>query len=166
VEDDLSPLPSFPTLVVSDLAYSTDWYRDALGFELVVAMPDDFGRGLFTHLRWSPHADLLLVGDPPEAPLPGPRGLGVTLTFTLVDGRTIDEIAARANAHGAEILLAPVDRPWHAREVMVLDPDGYRLLFTQRIDPRREMSEMVAGVVLGSEMTITRRRRRRAKAAV
>src|SRR5215207_3090650 len=164
--DDSVPLPSFPTLVVSDLPHSTEWYQEALGFQLLLTMPDDDGRAIFTHLHWAAHADLLLVADDPEAPIAGPRGLGVTLSFRLVDGMTIDELAARANAHGADILVAPVDRPWNAREVLILDPDGYRLLFTQRLDPRKSMGELVAGVVLGSELTVVKRRRKRVKVGV
>lgn len=165
MEDDLPPLPSFPTLVVSDLVHSARWYREALGFQLILSMPDEDERAIFAHLRWSPKAELLLVGEDPEAPIPGPRGLGVTLSFTLFDGLSIDELAARAKSHGAEILVAPVDRPWHAREVLILDPDGYRLLFTQRMDPDRPLGEMMAAVVLGSEATVIRRRRRKAKVA-
>ena len=160
--DERPPLASFPTLVVSELAHSTYWYRSALGFELVLEMHDDEGHDLFAHLRWAGHADLLLVGDDPDRPIALPRGLGVTLSFTLFDG-SIDELAARAKSHGAEIVVAPVDRPWNAREVLILDPDGYRLLFTQRIDPRKELGELVAKVVLGSEATVVKPRRRRVK---
>src|SRR5262245_19959942 len=159
------PLPSFPTLVVSDLQHSTYWYRSALGFELVLEMHDEEGHDLFAHLRWAGHADLLLVGDDPDQPIALPRGLGVTLSFTLLDG-SIDELAARAKTHGAEIVVAPVDRPWNAREVLILDPDGYRLLFTQRIDPHKDLGELVAQVVMGSEATVAKRRRRRAKVGV
>jgi catechol 2,3-dioxygenase-like lactoylglutathione lyase family enzyme len=144
-------LPAFPTFAVTDLGASTTWYREALGFELVGQIPGSPGsepHGVASHLRWTRGADLFLIADDPESPAALPderRGLGVTLTFGMVEG-SVDELAARAQAHGAEVLLPPVDRPWNVREVLILDPDGYRLLFTQRLDPERNLAAIAAEI--------------------
>lgn len=60
-------------------------------------------------------------------PVAGPRGVGITLNYGTLDA---DAIAERAREAGATIASGPVDTPWNAREVTVLDPDGYRLNFT------------------------------------
>ncbi len=132
-EVEIYPMPSYPMLQVSDLVAAARWYQEALGFQHVFTMPGPDGSPRLVHLRWARYADLLLV---PEArPAPGPRGLGVTLGYTLEEG-TVDDLVARARAAGATIVSGPVDRPWNAREVTIADPDGYRLTFSRVIDTR------------------------------
>lgn len=42
--------------------------------------------------------------------------------------------------------IGPADQPWNAREFTVLDPDGYRLTFTQPINVNRSMDAVVDSV--------------------
>ena len=134
-KEEYYPMPSFPTLRVEDPAVSGRWYQEALGFRHVFTMPGPGGRPALIHLRWAKYADLLLV---PEAEAPaGPRGVGVTLNYTLTDG-TVDALAERARAHGATIVAGPADRPWNVRDVTLADPDGYRLTFSK--GPLKELS--------------------------
>ena len=118
------PMPSFPTLAVRDLDASARWYREALGFASVFAMP-----GL-VHLRWARYADLLLrlSAPTPGKPTPEKKGVGITLSFAVAEG--LDALAARARAAGAVFLQEPGDRPWNARDFTVADPDGFALTFT------------------------------------
>ncbi len=164
--DPPQPLNAFPTLAVTDLAASTRFYRQALGFELVAELAgapsglDDPAGAV--HLRWISGGDLFLLADSAEAPAARPderRGLGVTLTFTLASGR-VDELAARAQAFGAEVLLPPTDRPWNVREVIILDPDRYRLLFTQRLDPERHLAALAVEMPVRAESGAVKPRRR------
>lgn len=126
-ETTIYPMPSFPTLVVRDVAQSARWYRDVLGFADVFTMAAPNGAAMLAHLRWCKYADVLLV--PARAPLDGALGTGVTLNFVT---ERAEDVAARARAGGAAHVDGPVDRPWNAREVTVHDPDGYRLNFTAR----------------------------------
>src|SRR4051794_12124294 len=163
VEDAAGALISFPTLAVTDLGASTRWYREALGFELVDQISGADRPGGASHLRWTRGADLFLVADDPESPAALPeerRGLGVTLTFAVLQGG-VDELAARAQGHGAVVLLPPTDRPWNLREVLILDPDRYRLLFTQRLDPERPLAVLAAEIPseAGAKRAPHRRRR-------
>ena len=74
------PMPSFVSLVVQDLAASVAWYRDVLGFQVVISFPQ------MAHIRWIKYADILLR---PGEPGPEP-GRGVAISFqTPLDG--IDE---------------------------------------------------------------------------
>jgi hypothetical protein len=48
----------------------------------------------------------------------------------------VDELATRARLAGARVVEGPIDRPWHVREVTLLDRDGYRLSFPWKLDER------------------------------
>lgn len=133
---EIYPMPSFPMLAVGDVAASSRWYQDVLGFQDVFTMPGPGGHPVLAHLRWRKYADLLLT--PTRGTLAGERGLGVTLCYACDE--PVDGLAERARAGGARIVSEPGDRPWNARDFAVLDPDGYRLTFTGPLlsDPRRE----------------------------
>ncbi|HEY6828575.1 MAG TPA: VOC family protein [Gemmatimonadaceae bacterium] len=122
---DIYPMPSFPMLVASDLAVSSRWYQDVLGFADVFTMrgPDD--RPMLAHLRWCKWADVLITQA--RMAIEAPHGQGMTLNFMTL---AVDDLAERARAAGANVLDGPTDRPWNARDVTIADPDGYRLNFT------------------------------------
>ena len=124
-EHEIYPMPAFPVIVASDLAASSRWYQEILGFADVFTMRGPDERPLLAHLRWSTWADVLITQA--RSPIPPPRGHGITLNFMTL---AVDELADRARAGGASVLEGPVDRPWNARDVTIADPDGYRLNFT------------------------------------
>jgi catechol 2,3-dioxygenase-like lactoylglutathione lyase family enzyme len=123
------PMPSFPALVVGDVAASSRWYQEALGFAHVFTMPGAGGAPGLAHLRWAKYADLLLRGGPPAD---GRKGVGITLNFALLGGsiEALDALAERARSHGAVFVQEPGDRPWNARDFTVADPDSFALTFT------------------------------------
>ena len=143
-------MPAFPTLIVNDLVYSTRWYQDVLNFQLVSQMPGPGGRPMLSHLRWTKYADLMLKADASGAPLRVPRGTGVMLTFTVVQN-SVDDIAERAREKGHTQVSGPHNRPWNAREAIVLDPDGYRLTFTELRSQSLKLSEMVDQIMQQEE---------------
>jgi catechol 2,3-dioxygenase-like lactoylglutathione lyase family enzyme len=119
---DSYPLASFPTLAVPDPAAAARWYRRALGFAIVRERPGLNGATVLVHLRRGRHQDLMLEAGPVAR-----RGaVGVTLTFWVDDD--LAALAARARAAGAGLVDGPNARPWGA-ELVVVDPDGYRLVF-------------------------------------
>ncbi len=124
MSDDLPyRMPSYPRLLVSDPARSASFY-ELLGFTRREHDP------VFVHLRWAPGADLFLVAMPRGASLGGPRGLGVILCFDAAGDVSLETIAARAEAAGATV-DGPREQPWHTREVLVTDLDGYRVAFVE-----------------------------------
>jgi uncharacterized glyoxalase superfamily protein PhnB len=139
--EEIYPMPSFPILNVTDLAASSRWYQEALGFRHIFTMSGPGGVPLLAHLRWLKYADLLLGERPVET---GKRGLGIALSFSayLVE-RKVDGIAAQAAAHGANIVAPPADMPWNARECTIEDPDGYRLIFTEPVNMGRSFDEVI-----------------------
>ncbi len=133
---EIYPMPSFPLLTVSDLQASSKWYQDVLGFEHIFTMPGPGGAPALVHLRWLKYADLLIAAPRPGQEITGPRGAGVSLNFSMLgrfDG-SVDKIAEQAKRLGADIVSGPLDQPWNVRELTVLDPDGYRLIFTAPLD--------------------------------
>ena len=136
------PMPMFPTLSVADIGASASWYTEKVGFARVFAIPGTGGEVALEHLRWSKYADLLLV---PEANAPYPtqvKDTGISLSF-LVRTETIDDMAARMEASGVEIEEGPVDRPWNTRDIVVIDPDGFRLVFFEPIDTTRTFEDVI-----------------------
>ena len=135
---EIYPMPLFPLLTVTDLDASTRFYQEALGFANIFSMP-----GL-AHLRWVKYADLLLAAPRPGQPVPAPRGLGVALSFSLFDrfGGDLHALAAQARQHTAHV-TGPIEQPWNIRELTVLDPDGYRLIFTTPIDVTARFDDVI-----------------------
>ena len=133
--EDIYPMPSFVTLIASDLEASSAFYQGALGFKHIFTMPGPGGQPALVHLRWVKYADLLIVRARTTETLAGPKGTGVSLNFNLFDrfGGDIVAFAAQAREKGASV-VGPVAQPWNVREVTVTDPDGYRLVFTVPIN--------------------------------
>jgi lactoylglutathione lyase len=115
-------MQSFVKMLVSDGERSTRFY-EALGFERVHAEPP------FIHLRWGESADVYLVATPAGAALQGRRGLGVLVGFR-AGPEGLEAVIARALKLGLEI-EGPTLQPWHTREILLTDPDGYRLNFIE-----------------------------------
>ena len=115
------PLGFFIKLLVLDRAASATFY-EKLGFVRVGA------DATFTHLRWEERGEVMLVSAPTGVRVEGKRGWGVLISFT-----SLTELATIAERAGG--LAAPIDgpevKPWHTRELVVTDPDGYRLNFVQ-----------------------------------
>ncbi len=127
-------MPMFIRLVVADVEASKRWFQAALGFESVFELPHTMA-----HLRGRRYQDVLLVkGEPQKAP-----GQGVTLSFTW--NRNVDELVGSVQSAGGKVIDGPVDRPWNARELVIEDPNGYRMSFSQQIADKafeEVMSEM------------------------
>ena len=136
------PMPMFPTFAVADIGASASWYTEKVGFARVFAIPGNGGEVALEHLRWSKYADLLLV---PETNAPYPtqtKGTGISLSF-LAQAETIDDMAARLEVSGVEIAEGPVNRPWNTRDIVVIDPDGFRLTFFEPIDISRTFEDVI-----------------------
>jgi uncharacterized glyoxalase superfamily protein PhnB len=129
--EEIYPMPSFPTLMVSDLEASSNFYQQALGFKHIFTMPGPGGQPALVHLRWIKYADLLIARPRDGKELTEPKGAGVSLNLNIFDhfGGDIDAFAKHAREHGANV-AGPINQPWNVREVTVLDPDGYKLIFT------------------------------------
>lgn len=144
---EIYPMPAFPTLAVADLAASKRFYVEGLGFRVIFSWAPPGSAPRLEHLRWSRHADLLLE---PGGADEEPRGRGVRLNFSAaLAGRSCAEIAVRAQAHGA-LVDGPVDQPYNVREVIVTDPDGFVLVFSEPLDVSKTFEEVLGGQAGGA----------------
>ena len=141
---EIYPMPMFPTLAVRDVEASVRWYAEQVGFGTVFVMPGADGEPVLAHLRWRKYADVLLV---PDSGSDGERlkGAGVTLSF-LVGDLSVDAMAERLVGLGVELDEGPVTRAWNTREIVVVDPDGYRLVFFEAVDVGRDFGDVMGSV--------------------
>ena len=157
-EHEIYPMPMFPRLTVADVAASTEWY-EALGFDAIYSMP------VMAHVRYRKYADVMLAADgmegeqseddaaaereaaDGEAPAGGrTRGDGVSIYVT-VQGESVDDVAERAREFGAEIAAGPENTPWNTREVTILDPDGYELVFSEEAESGKSFEDVMGSAV-------------------
>ena len=142
--EEIYPMPSFPILIVKDLEAASGFYQNALGFKHIFTMPGPGGQPALVHLRWVKYADLLIASPRDGKQLPEPKGLGVSLNFSIFDhfGGDIDAFAKHARENGADV-SGPVNQPWNVREVTVIDPDGYKLIFTVPLNINLRFDQML-----------------------
>ena len=146
------PMPAFPTLSTSNLEASTRFYVEGLGFHHVFSIPGPDGRPIVEHIRFARYADMLLEREAPGLDYgTAGRGRGVRITFSAtLANRSCSEVARQAREYGAQV-EGPVERPWNAREVIVTDPDGYVLVFTEPLDTSKRMDEVLENIAEMSE---------------
>ena len=107
-------------LAVPDLARSSAYYRDVLGFE--VQWLDVPGWRLFSRDHCA-----IMAGECPDA-TPA-RDLGDHSYFAYVEVDGIDAFYADLTARGAEVIKPMRDEPWGMREFGIRTIDGHRLMF-------------------------------------
>ncbi len=152
--EEIYPMPFFVNLNVSDLEASSKFYQETLGFKHIFTMPGPGGSPVLVHLRWTKYADLLLALSGDGKTVPEPRGTGVALSFQMLerfDG-SVDTFAEQAKARGANIVSGPLDQPWNVRELTVLDPDGYKLVFTAPLNINLGFDEVIKKGAGGSKV--------------
>ncbi|MFL6230080.1 MAG: VOC family protein [Pyrinomonadaceae bacterium] len=106
-------------LEVDSLEDSIEFYRDALGFDLVSS--DAEADPPVATLR----AGAVRVSLAEQPPAMGRRGRGVHLFFGVAD---IEAFCERLRARGLDV-APPADEGWGGRFVTLEDPDRYRLFF-------------------------------------
>jgi catechol 2,3-dioxygenase-like lactoylglutathione lyase family enzyme len=149
--EEIYPMPMFATLIVADLATSANFYQNALGFKHIFTMPGPGGQPSLVHLRWVKYADLLITKPRDGSELTGPRGVGISLNFNMLehfDG-DMDIFARHARENGANV-TGPIDRPWNVSEVTIIDPDGYTLIFTMPLNTNLGFDEVVKRAASGA----------------
>jgi catechol 2,3-dioxygenase-like lactoylglutathione lyase family enzyme len=117
-------------LLVDDVARSTDYYRDALGFETSrwETNPEHYGYasrdGCYLHFARF------------EGARPRPNHIEVPPdmfdAYFWVDD--VDALHEELTGRGADLLHGPVDQPYGLRDLRVRDPDGYVLAFGTNLD--------------------------------
>lgn len=131
-------LPVVPELMCSDFDTSLAFYVDVLGFH--VASRNGEAKHAFVQLDCS---QLMLMQSNERwhtADLEHPYGRGVCLQIFVNDVRALHDRAVHA---GCEI-YHPLEEVWYfrrgrddcQRQIIVLDPDGFMLMFAQVVGTR------------------------------
>ena len=123
-----------PNLVVADVERSLAFYRDVLGFEVQVTVPDT-GPFVFAAVTRGDVEVFLNARDAAVAEYPAfpDRPVGGTLTlFMEVAGVE----AAYAVLESRVTVVMPLEKKWYGTtEFAFLDPDGYVITFAERTGP-------------------------------
>ncbi len=137
-------MPLFPTLIVEDVEASSNFYQNVLGFKPIFTMPGPDGKPSLIHLRWVKYADLLITRSRDGRELSRLKGAGISLNFNMLEhfNGDMDAFAKHVREKGANI-KGPVDQPWNVREVTVLDPDGFQLIFSMPINLSLSFEELI-----------------------
>ena len=114
-----------PAYTVDDLERSLKLYVDGLGFTVKDRWEED-GKLLGVMLV-AGSVQLGLSQDDWSKGRDRKKGVGTSLYLQTV--QDLDALAARCRAHGVEV-YGPKTEPWGARVLHVVDPDGFKLVFT------------------------------------
>lgn len=127
----LNGLELSTSLTVADVQQSLDWYRDALGFEVVQRYENE-GTLRAASVR-AGNVRFLLGQDNGGKGWDRSKGEGMSLMITVE--RPVDEVAARARSAGASLVSDPETNPWGIRAFRVRDPDGFLLVIANEGAP-------------------------------
>jgi catechol 2,3-dioxygenase-like lactoylglutathione lyase family enzyme len=121
-----------PNLIVRDVARSTAFYRDVLGFTVTQTVPD-----VAPHVFvWLTRGEVTVFLNDPAAvakDLPSyasPSFGGTATLFITVDD--VDALHADVAAH-APVVMSLRTQFYGMREFAIHDPDGHLLTFAQRV---------------------------------
>ena len=114
-----------PAYTVDDLERSLKIYVDALGFTVKERWEEE-GK-LLGVLLVAGNVQIGLSQDDWSKGRDRKKGVGASLYLQTV--QDLDALAARCRAHGVEA-YGPKTEPWGARVLHVVDPDGFKLIFT------------------------------------
>jgi uncharacterized glyoxalase superfamily protein PhnB len=120
-----------PNLVVSNLERSLEFYRDVLGFTLVTSVPAE-PPFVFAWMQRDTVSVFLNSEASAEMPaVPGTNMLFITLTAPDRESG-VDRLFADVRGR-VQVVMPLTDQFYGMREFSVKDPDGYVIIFAQRI---------------------------------
>jgi len=139
-KDAVYPLPLFVRLMVNDLMASSTWY-EKLGFEVSFTMKGMGDQPVAMFIRWMKYADIMLVQSP-KTIAKQPEDTGIAIYLNALN--EVEDVARRAPK--GSIIEGPTVRPWNAKELILRDPDGYQLIFSEPADKNKTFDEVMENV--------------------
>jgi len=122
-------IDSRAVLAVQDLAISTRFYTDVLGFR---RDPVDAKGWSFL----SRDSFKLMLGECADEIAAGQTGNHSWFVRLTVEG--LDEYHREIASRGAEVIAEPADKRWGLREFVIRTPDGHRIMFSEPVGKRGE----------------------------
>lgn len=134
IDTTIYAMPGFVTFTVTDVAASTHWYVDGLGFVLLAELPGPPGTPALVHLRRHRYQDILLVPAPPgEIESDQPRGRGVRYGIR-AGAEDLNARAEQVRHVGRGTVEGPARTPWNTLDLICRDLDGYEVVLTEGVD--------------------------------
>jgi len=110
-------------IAVPNLAVSSAFYRDALGFEIAELAPG--------WLLYRSGSCIIMAGECADA-IP-PTQLGDHRYFAYLEIHDIDSFYTRVTTAGAKVGKSLRNEPWGMREFSVTTADGHRIMFGEPV---------------------------------
>jgi predicted enzyme related to lactoylglutathione lyase len=120
-------LDSRSVLAVQDLARSTRFYIEVLGFQLDPV--DAKGWGFLSMDSFK-----LMLGECADEVAATETGNHSWFVRLMIED--IDEYHRVISSRGAEVIAEPADKRWGLREFVIRTPDGHRIMFAEPIRTR------------------------------
>jgi catechol 2,3-dioxygenase-like lactoylglutathione lyase family enzyme len=120
-------LDSRSVLAVQDLAKSTRFYVEVLGFQLD---PVDAKGWSFLSMD----SFKLMLGECADEIAATETGNHSWFVRLIIEG--LDEYHRVISSRGAEVIADPADKRWGLREFVIRTPDGHRIMFAEPIRTR------------------------------
>jgi lactoylglutathione lyase len=112
-------------LMVRDVPASTKFYVDVLGLERRISVPD---QPPFVFVAVGTDAIEIFLNKDEPAGKAKPGGISL---YVELEG--LDQLLSRVREHNVKIEIALNETFYGMREFAVLDPDGYLVIFAERI---------------------------------
>ena len=112
-------------LMVRDVDASLKFYLDVLGLKRQITVPEQ-PPFVFVAVGTDAIEIFLNKAEPAEKAKPG----GISLYVEL---KGLDELLTRVQEHNFKLEIAPNETFYGMREFALLDPDGYLVIFAERI---------------------------------
>ncbi len=121
----MHPKLNLVTLVTSDLAGMTTFYRDVLGFEILSDDGENFVEFKNEGVRFAltTHKQMVEVTDDASYRI-APAGQRVELAIAFDSHEEVDQAYAEITAKGARPVTPPATMPWGQHTAFFADPDG------------------------------------------
>ncbi|HET9324844.1 MAG TPA: glyoxalase superfamily protein [Gaiellaceae bacterium] len=116
-----------PVLVVPEVEETLAYYRDRLGFETEAWKPNPAAYG------YARRDGLSLHFNQGEQPRPNHEVVQPDLFDVYVWVDDVNALHDEFVKRGADLLHAPIERPWGHLEIRIQDPNGYILAFGEPI---------------------------------
>ncbi len=124
----MEPRISIITLGVSDLARSTAFYRDGLGFPVHEAGGDEITFFALNDIMFALYSrdDLAEdIGRPELKGTPQPEMHGFTIAHNMASREEVDAVLRLAESAGARVVKPAADTFWGGYSGYFADPDGF-----------------------------------------
>ncbi|PKE16109.1 VOC family protein [Macrococcoides caseolyticum] len=111
----------FNKIFVSDIEKAEKWYRHTLGFQSVFKFRNEKNEVIMNHLRLKKYQDIMLIQSDDFT-----SGNGCYINIL------VDDIETIASSISEKYILQPLEQmPWNAKEMTIIDADGYQITLTE-----------------------------------